>query len=94
MTNSFTRKLLVKIGSAERQLYLVSTRDYLFPNGNVFVGDMPSDYVAEYDLEVWDTRHGLEVGDRVAMALELSQHHIITGTVVRVTGERVKIQHE
>ncbi len=94
ITNSFTRKLLVMLGSAERQLYVVSTRDYLFPSSTAFVGDMPSDYVAEYDLEFWDSRHGLEVGDRVAMALELSRQHIITGTVVRVTGERVKIQHE
>ena len=99
MVNISTRRMLIIVSGEQRVLRLVSDSKYFHSSDHTMFTASDSDVidldaVASYTLELWDSEHGLEVGDEVQAMLQSDTEWAsnLKGCVVEVKRNEVTVR--
>ena len=97
LVNRLTREVSVTVNGESKQLRMVGDRDF-FPKP-AWTGDPGTSMdtaLNTYDLELWDSNHGLLPGEKVSMELQSEAGRkfvsVLEGTVTTVTEQKVSIK--
>ena len=93
LVNRLTRGVVVTVNGPPESTRLVTWGSSFF-NPMTWGADSEEDQI--YDLEFWDSRHGLQVGDKCNVELPLDDNphaaHIFDGVVTAVTKQKVGVR--
>ena len=97
LVNRLTREVTVTVNGESKHLRMVGDRDF-FPKP-AWTGDPGTSMdtaLHTYDLELWDSNHGLLPGEKVSMELQSEAGRkfvsVLEGTVTTVTEQKVSIK--
>lgn len=97
LVNLLTREVTVTVNVESKHLRMVGNRDF-FPKP-AWTGDPGTSMgtaLNTYDLELWDSNHGLLPGEKVSMELQSEAGRkfvsVLEGTVTTVTEQKVSIK--
>ena len=94
LVNQLTKQVNVTINGQPRELRIVHKWDF-FPQRNIVRPVSLPSLPPTCDLEVWDTDHGLRVGDFISVEIESEGSNnsvaVLEGTVSRVSGHLVSV---
>ena len=97
LVNRLTTQVTVTVNGESRQLRMIGNRDF-FPKPE-WTGDPGTSIdtaLDTYDLELWDSNHGLLPGEGVSMELQSEAGRkfvsVLDGTVTAVAGQKVTIK--
>ena len=97
LVNRLTREVTVTVNGESKQLRMVGDSDFFpKPAWTGSPGTSLGTVLNTYDLELWDSNHGLLPGEEVAMQLQSEAGRkfvsVLEGTVTTVTEQKVSIK--
>lgn len=92
LVNRLTRRVSVTVDETTKPMRIVSNRDFILhklTSGK----DVPDSFT--YDLAFWDDRHGLSLGDRVLVQLQVERDggftYVLEGKIMEVEKQKVSV---